>query len=787
MFDYIVKYASGGSLIDTSLMKSDLKSDSQFFKDGDYTNKGRKRLAAIQQIEDNQKSGLSYKINDKTQTFTIVDKYGKNLVDSEGRGMATFEGGPLYGVLNRKKSARKEISQAIATASKLKPKEVITNTIVDNTKVEKLTKEKEELKSKIKDLISTTSSNVDIALDSKNKEENSNTEAQIKSVTDLNNKKSITDPVNTTVSGSILNKDLSEAEVLKNKSDWYKLEKDLLRNKKLVSKPTIESEKKTVIDFDKIEDAKKVLRNRLVETEDKIREHLKQNKMSLKGDIKASPAYKVIEDQLKLLESASEDPKHKKVREYLQNQKSTILSKDVVNHIDATKLKKIDSNIEYLDNLRNKKFNEGAESTKSEKSLINRYIKGGQLIPKMQNGSLLSDPSILDELRKKNPKYIKEQLKLNFSDPRFGRTANYSDLNSITLQEKSDRDKINNGTYDTRVMDSDLPIGNDPMILKDDKKGFLKKLFPDKFKQDIEREDKAPLLSRTGINTPVGDIQYNDIAQFLLARRAYKRKIADVAVPQEEYSFRGSRNVLAARDLDAATINAAENSIASIDSGYSGSDPVMNMIANKMTSGQKEGLRRDVIMKRGEYRRGEEDRVATEMENKRMQQADDMTGFTAVKNKNKLMEYQGALEKARSETEKESQWTSNLSSLFTNIQSRWNKNQDIRLNMKSALDAEQRSKAYSTAANKYQTLSSRIQDLKYYKNKDLQNIKETDPEKIKLAQKIIEDRYKPDLESYTKEFESAILDLNNLSGNNTKSIMKEADKIAKGEKLLRKR
>jgi hypothetical protein len=118
MLTFIQKYQSGG-LIDTDAMKTSIKENSEFFKDGDYTAAGKKRLAAIKAIENNQSKGLRYEINDEEQTFKIVDRTGKELHDIEGRGMAMNEGrfNPLYGTIGKANIAKKEISSVISQAS----------------------------------------------------------------------------------------------------------------------------------------------------------------------------------------------------------------------------------------------------------------------------------------------------------------------------------------------------------------------------------------------------------------------------------------------------------------------------------------------------------------------------------------------------------------------------------------------------------------------------------------------------------------------------------------------
>ena len=75
MYPFTRKYQTGGKL-DTNAMRDDVSKDGDFFRDGNYTQKGRRRLAAIQKVEDNQDRGLSYNIDDSTGSFEIVDAVG---------------------------------------------------------------------------------------------------------------------------------------------------------------------------------------------------------------------------------------------------------------------------------------------------------------------------------------------------------------------------------------------------------------------------------------------------------------------------------------------------------------------------------------------------------------------------------------------------------------------------------------------------------------------------------------------------------------------------------------
>ena len=101
------RFQQGGELIDTQAMKEDVKKDPSFYKNGIYTNAGRKRLASIQTIEDDQKAGLLYK--KEGDTFSITPEGNEDLK----RGLGVNETG-LMAFLSPKISAQKDMSKLMA-------------------------------------------------------------------------------------------------------------------------------------------------------------------------------------------------------------------------------------------------------------------------------------------------------------------------------------------------------------------------------------------------------------------------------------------------------------------------------------------------------------------------------------------------------------------------------------------------------------------------------------------------------------------------------------------------
>ncbi len=111
---HIQKFQNGGS-IDTAAMTADLKKDVRFFRDKHFTKSGKKRLAAIQEIQTNQDNGLSYDINDNGETFSIKDAEGKKVDNTTGRGLDV---GESRLTLTRHKKNKKEVSKTLYNAVK---------------------------------------------------------------------------------------------------------------------------------------------------------------------------------------------------------------------------------------------------------------------------------------------------------------------------------------------------------------------------------------------------------------------------------------------------------------------------------------------------------------------------------------------------------------------------------------------------------------------------------------------------------------------------------------------
>jgi len=223
----------------------------------------------------------------------------------------------------------------------------------------------------------------------------------------------------------------------------------------------------------------------------------------------------------------------------------------------------------------------------------------------------------------------------------------------------------------------------------------------------------GPIISRTGINTPIGEVQFNDIAQFILAKKAKDDKIADIPVFQKTWQDRSTRHVLAPRDIDAEMRNSMEKGIAGMSSGYAGSDPVAGMVATMVTNQAKEAASRELKATRADYRRADQDRVADQMwENQQIRDAN-AQGQHAVDEENRFTRYQGDLQAAAEEKRRKDEWRANLGSLGAGIQSRWNAEAAADKQFRTGLAVQQYQKDLATKQGEKQRALDNYTNYKY--------------------------------------------------------------------------
>jgi hypothetical protein len=331
------------------------------------------------------------------------------------------------------------------------------------------------------------------------------------------------------------------------------------------------------------------------------------------------------------------------------------------------------------------------------------YKDGGKLLPRVQKAqSGTIDWTLINNII--NPKV--PNLDPNV---RFGQTGNYKSDNS-NLIVPLDRRSSNTGTTNASTAGSSAGPTEESMQIKEPKQ---RNLYRQEGSETRSTLLPKPILSTTGINTPVGEVQYNDIAQLFLMLKAKNKKLADVPVNLDKFVSSGSRNVLAARDIDSAMLNQANQEISKIKSTYKGSDPILSMISSNVANANKQDATVELIGKRAEYRRSEEDRVAAQMEEKRQQEAANLQNENAVRNSNSEKLFQADLMKANDKARRETEFLNNLGVLSADIQSRWNVEATQRKQLQTGLELQERQNKVNQAQSEYQSARNYYTDLRY--------------------------------------------------------------------------
>lgn len=920
MFDYIKKYQSGGSLIDTDAMMDDLKVDPSFFKEGKYTSKGRRRLAAIQQIDDNQSKGLSYKIDDKSAKFSIVDKEGSRVDDSDGRGLATDEN--RFAISSSKRS-RKEVSKAISGASKyiIKSSNKL-NEKKDKPKAEDKAEDKAKVKAKVKakakvieagtEVVTTTTPATtpatttattavatpaatpattvppqsNIYTDGLDKKWNTYSDVLDKNVAklktsvygdkafDLFTSKKATNPRLISKQVALLEAELDKRAVNKANGTEYKsenelsdddLEEEIKNLKEGVSSSysdqikfsnfgtmsylddEIEKIKKTK--FSKESDKLKVLRliegkkkalgsnydnsgvfenynnesfskfyknlpgfsgvdnqfywdedsksilNRIATDaeEDKefkefdltpplstdstanvtvepIKEQKKvivePIKKKLTGRIKGSDLFapspiKALFDRIgEWANGEDTSPKEEKIEEAIIPTKNLVERKAIIKErrLAAIKIRSISpagaqsyeaaltqfynttDKIErekagkrmaelekkyilnkkeepkvkikvrtaaqkYVDGLENKKPQNYYKNGGSLEPRLGKYVKGGVL--KFQVGNKL--PSFLKTSIDGSSTYQQLLAKQDQENRRLQKARDPATYSLLPKQAKPYKyDTSGNMSALTTPISNKFPVvvptavpqtlTTTPFLTEEqkeanneanrvasmerilsrtgDQKLVAKKKSNKLYKQegDVKTSEGKDILSlsRTGLNTPMGEIQYNDVAQFALALRAKNKKVGDLPLFQKKFVSSGSRNVLAARDMDKSQLDEAKRSISKMQSGYNGSDPVIAMISQRMAGEARSNANVKLTSQRAAGIRAEENRVSEQMEQKRTQQAANLRDRMSVTNENELLRVNAKVQEVVEKQRKESEFYNTLGSISSAMQGRTN-------------------------------------------------------------------------------------------------------------------
>lgn len=750
--EYIKRFDVGG-VIDTESMLSDVKQDPRFFKDGSYTKSGRLRLAAIQEISDAQKAGNSYQFNEEGTEFKLVDKAGKLANTEPGHGVEVGKkAGIFYGLLNPEKKSKKEVSKVLADRKLVKGEvsdekndEAVLKNVANSKIINSFYKEgytsKEDILKMSNGMF--TPEEVDMHLRAiQNKSAGSQPNTTPKVVTPenkvepvVNKDKSSDTPatptsvLNTPViapkkAESTVNKDTMPSEqsfnnqfsinesVLGREINKH-LEKttpemilsNLMNNNKLLNPDGTVDVDSVINTFDELSDVP----NRQ-ELEKKL------NNSTYNGEWS--------NNQKSILNKRLQDLQSIKIK--LINHKGQSLNKDQLKELGATifaPVPKAQSGMVF-----------GTTNYKKDKSKTAlAKLKNGERSKDLENDLMDSDKSEW-ESHKLARKEAEDNEDFNNVDALADKSANNSieDFKKGRQKIGDDYDKYpvaqglkKDVVVSNRDADWSKPISLDgqnynEQVLKT-KAGLIKE------QGGKDNTNNSKQIGSKLLRTAAGIVQPNDIVQLILARKAYKNPVAKVPVNLLKYTPHGARNVLAPRDLDYAMTKKAQENINQVRSGYNGSDPVLDAIMKQSAQGIKAGMKADLLGKKGDYRRQEEDRAYAEMEQHRQQAADDLQRSTDVYNTNNDRIRKADLQAAQNEQMNKAGWYKNLSTISADMQNRFNNISTTKKQMDYEISANENANKVAVAKDNYQTAINALKEAEISNRSGLGSIIDTAP------------------------------------------------------------
>ena len=724
----IPRYQTGG-LLDTDAMRSDARENNKFFKKGEWTNKGRKRLSAISQIESNQDQGLTYDIDNESETFVITDNRGNIVSEGYGHGMLENEGvnNPIYGMIGRKKIAKKEISKTISGASKytkLKPRvepEVelegdndvptqsdVKGTYNPSTVYSEGVTDAELLKEfapnfgvdhkgiapkggvpigiargngsgggAVPGEGGGTGDGIEVLFNTDLPEDWTDWAAAV----DVNMAKLYTGSTEgfTTLDGEYVPTNYYLAEVEKRKRGGS----DDINDPNSIGG----NDGEIVAGLKNLEQASEAYLSSQAEyTSRALLDYLNSEIIRIKNFEETFSSASEYQSVLKKLEDNKNDviSKYTKFRnsktpeafEEFYNGNVPVMNDPNSNPDDFVpqyywdnENKLISTNRVITDKI-NKSYKEDKVNEEDWSTLTNTDIKrAGAYI--LYNEGINADEfdrwltaaGITD--RRKSKEEFKD-LVYRFRTRTPENPYSYKNGGKMKIVKLQSGDKL----YDYEYEKSNNFIKQLTKLSNKDKKTKLFRERTDN-ETDVDNEGNS-LLSKTGVNTPFGQVQYSDIAQFMLALRAKNKQLDSVELNPQEFVPSGSRNVLAARDMDSAMLNQANDQISKMSSRYKGSDPVMSMISEQVANEAKNQAKINLISARAGYRRQEEDRVAGEMEMKRGQEAQDALRAAEVDNINRQTKFQAEMNVAQDKARRDSEFANTLGTMAASFQSRAN-------------------------------------------------------------------------------------------------------------------
>jgi hypothetical protein len=779
----IKKFESGG-LIDTDALLRETKSDPRFYSKGTYTRAGKERLAAIEELKDVQSKGNRYQFNESGSEFKIVDGKGSESKTDEGRGVEVGKKiGPLYGVINKDKRSKKEVSTVLGdvfagskyvkspdpTKDSKKEPESTTKTEpgklaeasgmpnLDLTKKSAGADDKENIgsiepgtKAPGKKVAASSSPDKStpkvaelIASRESNKAAGSNATNSAGTAT-----------VSTTgvVAPTLPNPKMTEIgegeqmfldENFKNRlNPIYDIIKSMsdLKNSRIVDKG-LESPiaKKEYLRYEKslpIGSSYEELEANIQKIDNELKSRVLLKKPS---EFKDKGEVDLVNDKNALVKKMNEhsrqnfDQKIQQLVGAIRIAKTKINDANYVNPDNKLlQISKLDELEKQYDGMHQTIMNDPYKSYKD----IFKLLDENTAVTKHQYGNALQFDVLkwIAADKSADPDFVVPSFSSNNEVAINNLGAAPNRLESMEERDPSDSFRtqiIADEYFGRRAFKNKPPVVAASSDIKGTEQtitGKKNKLVPRDAGASNRKpgffQRNGPILSSTGVNTPIGDVQYNDIVQFLLLNRAHKKPIAVVETPiiQDQYTKHGVRNVQAARDMDYGTLQDAERNIANMGrNDIQTADPLLEQIMKATISDAKTNKRAALIGERGRYRRQEEDRVNSELEERRLQAGDDAQREQEVWNRNnrvaKETKYKTDVARAEAETARDSAYYGGIGELSANIQTRWNNHAETRKQLAAEVEARDFNSKENQLMSKYQDLSQGKETARYMDSK----------------------------------------------------------------------
>jgi len=712
MWEFLKSYQTGGKMLDTRSMKSDIQYDSSLYRNGKLTRKGAHRLEAINEIEKNQENGIYYDINEDNK-FRITDDKGIRLDETSGRGLGVNES--KFSFLNKDKSARKEISKALYDARKYQINDKVEGSEEKPSNELQAKQGKENISGgevKSNPTISSKPNNESVVVGDKVPETVVNEDIKKEQIF-----------LNKTL-GLNLNVNGIKDEAFLNARSTYHTKYDKVEKPTVVVKPSevLVPKQENVISNNKVGAVVNLLGytyNKLAVPEgyyEQNGEFYKLTKEDTAGGVLIREGVFGIPDATLTNKSKEHNRLHARKAEIsnILSAKSTDPNnekhnKEVLKKINAAKSIDEINNLQiYLPN-NVKQLVKGIHYDYKAKKFLIPGNAGDMTFPKYQNGGTIpmedrtkkygNGNVLTDNPYKKNwfpttdfSDYKDKDLSVK-SDYTYDRFGNL-DLNNELTNPWKNKPFGDNAYKLTRGLQTDEVGTFSDMGVKTPEAIMPPNLGPQDFDEKAIKSGNGYLgkVLQNAKDNPIGGggngMDYaNTALQLFLAHKVYKKPVAYINPQKFKHVDLGSRSVRSAEDVDAASINAANNAISNIRAEET-SDSQANQILKLNANSRRQGATLDLIAKRADVRRAERDRVDNQLEESRQQKSANTQYNAGIDQQNEGFRYQAEAMKAQAEQGRLTNYLNSIGAIGANFTETHNQRLMLRQQGEDALKTQ---------------------------------------------------------------------------------------------------